>query len=155
MVERFREPIDLANSQTEVYRVGISPTFENPVLFRIAKDYNGVVLISKRISGQGGYDPGRLKQQKTRKLSNEEWNQFLKLLEAASFWNLPTDLVNSPDQKGQMTICLDGTDWLIEGHRNNKYHGVVRYCPESTEFMAVGRYLLNISGLKLKRMASY
>jgi hypothetical protein len=158
MLERFHEPSGLGDPpDSEVYRVRISPTFNNPVLFRIVKNSSGIILISKRLGGQGGYDQGQLKQEKKRTVSEQEWNHFINLLDAASFWELPTDLVNLQNEKGQveMEICLDGADWLIEGIRNAKYHGVVRYCPGSKEFMDIGRYLLGLSNLKLKRKTSY
>ena len=33
-----------------------------------------------------------------------------------------------PNQKGELTVCLDGSEWVLEGVKNGKFHAVDRYC---------------------------
>jgi hypothetical protein len=149
---RFKEAPVLAVDErdAEIYRITIIPTFYNPIKIRIEKRGSDYVLISKRLSGQGGYDAGRLKTEKRRHLRLEDWERFTDLLREAEFLEMAF-----PNEKGEMTICLDGSEWTLEGVKNGKYHVVNRYCPEVKAFQAIGLYLVERSGLRLKERELY
>src|SRR5688572_1467845 len=88
---RFKEPavLPMTDTGTEVYRLTVRPTFLKPVSIRIETRGARHVVIAKRLSGAGGYNPGRLQRETHRILEPGEWNHLLALLEAASFWTLP------------------------------------------------------------------
>jgi hypothetical protein len=145
----FKEPqIFPAPSNSEVYRVFIVPTFRHPISIRIAKTRAGYFLFAKGLSGQGGYKWGRLNRLTQRRLNQTEWQGFVDRLYASMFWTLPSnDEEPKPDEKGAVTVCLDGTSWYLEGVRGRDYQAVDRYCPASKTFKAVGLYMLKLSRL--------
>ena len=148
----FREPqiVPASPSRVEVYRVFISPTFRHPISIRVEKTAAGYFVTGKRMSGQGGYEWGHLARQTRRRVSQREWQKLLDLLYAASFWTVPSgDEEYKPNEKGEVTICLDGTDWYLEGVKGGTYQALARYCPESKAFKAVGIYMLKLSKLKI------
>lgn len=150
---RFKEPAVLptTGTGTEVYRLTVRPTFLKPVSIRIETRGARHVVVAKRLSGAGGYNPGRLQRETRRTLKREEWGQLLALLEAASFWTLPyDDPLAKPDAQGNERICLDGSRWTVEGVRRGQYHAVNRYCSEVQSFDALVYFIASVSGLGLK-----
>lgn len=153
----FHEPeiFPRPNADSETYRLLVTATFYHPLVVRIERNGNRYVLEAKWLSGQVGYDWGKLKGQKMRHLTQSEWRRLNVLLNRASFWTLPyEDKEPKPNEKGELTVCLDGTDWFLEGSAVSKYHVVDRYCPESGAFKAVGLYMVKLArlniGLRLK-----
>lgn len=154
----FNEPhiFPTPNQNTEAYRLTILPTIDNPLSIRVENIGSNYVLTAKRLSGQGGYNAGTIKQERQRRITEREWNLLLNLINEANVWKLPTDDENyEPDEKGQVTICLDGSDWFLEGVKSGDHHAVNRYCPESKSFEAIGLYLVKLSKLGVKRAALY
>ena len=150
----FKEPVVLPTDDIgrEVYRLTARPTFLKPISIRIEKRGTRYAVLAKRLSGAGGYDPGRLQRQTTRTLKPDEWDRLLALLDAAGFWTLPfDDPEDTPDEQGNERICLDGSRWTIEGVRLGQYHAVSRYCSEALRFNAVVYYIASLSGLGLNR----
>lgn len=147
-------PVDDADA--EIYRITFMPTFYHPIKIRVEKHKNDYFLIAKQLSGQGGYDAGKLKTEKRRRLRPQEWRRLLALLKAAKFWELPyLEKEPAPNEKGETTVCVDGAEWLIEGVSNAQYHAVDRYCPEVKSFEAIGLYLVKLSGLRVKARELY
>ena len=146
----FREPqiFPASNSDVETYRIFIAPTFYPALSIRVERNGKDYVLVAKYLSGQVGYDWGKLKGEKKRRVTEKEWQKLLDLLNEASFWTLPyIDKESEPNEKGQARICIDDTDWLLEGVSGGKYHVVDRYCPESKSYKAIGLYIVKLSKL--------
>lgn len=154
----FNEPLIFPTNDVnaEIYRLTITPTFDNPIAVRIQRNSGGYMLIAKRLSGQGGYDAGTIKREKKRRLSEKEWKLLLSMLEQVNFWAIPSEEEKyKPDAEGTVEICLDGSDWFLEGVRGGKYHFVNRYCPDSKPFEAIGLRLVKLSKLGVKTSALY
>lgn len=144
----FKEPQIFPDLKTkgEVYRVFVAPTFYHPISIRVEKVGDKYFLVAKRLSGQGGYKWGKLKVVERRRLSEQEWRTLLDLLSQSSFWTLNSkDKEIEPNEKGEITVCLDGTVWFLEAVKDGKYHAVYRYCPDSKSFRAVGLYMIKLS----------
>jgi hypothetical protein len=142
--------LPVTNKEAEIYRMSFLPTFYNPVKIRIEKHKNKYFIVAKRLSGQGGYDPGKLKSQKQRILKRAEWKRLITLLDSANFWKMPyLKKEAEPNSNGETTICLDGSEWVLEGVKTGKFHAVFRYCSDEKEYNAIGYYLVKISGLKI------
>jgi hypothetical protein len=144
----FREPqiVSAINARAEVYRIFIIPTFYHPLSIRIEQSGKRYVLIAKRLGGQGGYGWGTLKHERRRRLTVREWQTFLNLLRDASYWTLPTeDAEFQPNEKGEVTLCLDSTSWILEGVSDGKYHVVDRYCPARKGVKEVGLYMVRLT----------
>ncbi|MCA1594613.1 MAG: hypothetical protein LC754_18690 [Acidobacteria bacterium] len=152
-LSRFNEPqiYPAANQNIEIYRIFVSPTFSHALSIRVERKGKDYFLVAKYLSGQVGYDWGTLKGEKKRRLKEKEWQKLLDLLNRASFWTLPSeDKEPEPNEKGEVSICLDNTDWYLEGVRGGKYHVVDRYCPELRNFKAIGLYMVKLSKLDIK-----
>lgn len=73
-------------------------------------------------------------------LSERDWVEFENLLKNCSFWTMePID----------SSLGIDGSEWIIEGHKKNKYWFVNRWSPENV-FKDVGLFLIKKSELKEK-----
>jgi hypothetical protein len=149
----FREPriFPPVTPEAEVYRIFVSPTFSHALSIRVERNGKDYVLVAKYLSGQVGYGWGTLKGEKRRRLSEKEWRKLIGLSEAASFWSLPSEEKEpEPNERGEVTICLDNTGWYLEGVKDGKYHVVDRYCPDSQSFKAIGLYMVKLSKLGVK-----
>jgi len=61
-------------------------------------------------------------------------------LEIAKFWALQTE---------SNIAGNDGSEWIIEVFKNNRYHMVVRWSPDNgTDFRRIGEYLLSVSAIR-------
>jgi len=154
----FNEPpvLPFDDPDAEIYRLTFIPTFFNPIKIRVEKRKADYILIAKRLSGQGGYEVGTLKTEKRRLLKAAEWQQLIDLLTQAGFWDMPyTDKEREPNEKGELVICLDGSEWVLEGVKHGRFHAVNRYCPDVRSFQEIGRYLAKLSGLGIKERELY
>jgi len=143
-----------SSSSIEIYRIFVDPTFEHALSIRIEKEGKDHVLVAKYLSGQVGYDWGELKGEKKRRVKEKEWRKLLHLIDKASFWTLePEEKESQPNEKGEVMICLDNTQWYLEGVKDGKYHVVDRYCPDPGAFKAIGLYMVKLSNLGIKKAA--
>ena len=143
-------PID--DRDAEIYRLTVIPAFFNPIKIRVEKHKTNYLLVAKRLSGQGGFDAGTLKVAKQRKLTSAEFEHLTNLLRAANFWESPYLLPRSdePNEKGEVTVCPDGSEWVIEGSKGGRFHAINRYCDETDTLRTVVLYLVKLSRLGVK-----
>jgi hypothetical protein len=135
---------------TQSYRFLWLRSFHHPVSVRLDIKADGTALLTTRItSGAGGYDPGKLIQNRTRTISKERTDWFLNRIDESNFWKLPT--VEKMDAEG-----LDGAQWIIEGTKKGKYHVVDRWSPDKGEVRSIGlMMLLDFAKLKLLYLEVY
>ena len=79
-----------------------------------------------------------------KKKQGEKIDDYLSKL---NFWNSP-----NADPEDQHTT--DGSTWIIEGRKNNKYHYIERRNAEG-DLMVLGKYFIKLSGLKIREDAIY
>lgn len=140
------------DKQAQVYRFLYLRTFDHPIAVRaeLNKDGNGI-LVTKILSGQGGYEPGRLIKNSRRKLSKLEVENLLGLFADQEFWSTP----GYPRQPPEI-VGLDGAEWITEGVKDSKYHVVTRWSPEYGRERAFGHlFLFVLAKLKLLYMEVY
>jgi hypothetical protein len=137
----FREiPLDKPTAGVnESYRLIWFPTFDAPTAIRIWRSGENFFIVTKRLSGKGGYELGKLKSEHTRSLTAEEWNNFVNLINNRCFWNAPSVLKEIP--------ATDGGFWAFEGSRNKQYHFVERISP-SEQMKEIFRALFELTGMK-------
>jgi hypothetical protein len=128
----------------EVYRFLWLRTFHHPVFVRVERRQNEIKLFTKELNGAGGYDPGKIMREGSRNLDQTEWCEFLKLLRQADYWNLPTD---AGENNGN-----DGSQWILEGVRENRYHVVDHWTPTKGEYREAGLYLLRLAGVEIDKL---
>lgn len=120
--------------------------FHNPILVGLNITGNGMAELSvKEVDGRGGYEPGKLVTNETRRLPDDTLEWFLPFVEETKFWQLPTRVEHTH------LIGLDGADWLIEGVRNGDCHVVIRWSPKKGDyFRALGEaFLFSLADMKL------
>lgn len=113
-------PLFPAAAHRETYRFLWLRTFHHPISVRLDVHEDGTgILITKSASGAGGYAPGKLTEDRTRVLTRGEVSAFIAKAVAVHFWSLPS---YDSDRGG-----CDGSEWVIEGAKNGKYHIVGRW----------------------------
>jgi hypothetical protein len=142
-LKAMKEPSLWADSnkpEWQSYRFLWLRTFHHPIAIRLNVKNDGTgELISKVTSGAGGYEPGELIIDRTTSLSPSQVSIFLKALDKADFWNMPS-------KGGKMGN--DGAQWIIEGVKNEKYHLVDRWSPKNNTFRDAAIALTRLSNLK-------
>jgi hypothetical protein len=124
----FREPSLLRESQEgglQSYRFLWLRTFHHAVVIRVDVLNDGTgTLITKISSGEAGFgSPGRkVIDDISRSLSKAEVKSLLTLFSETHFWAIPT--AENVHETGE-----DGSDWVMEGVRDGKYHVVSRWSP--------------------------
>ncbi len=107
-LERMNEPRlpgFAKDVNADVYRIMILPTWGNPIVVRVRRRGERYSLSSRRLDGQGGYDPGKLVEAKDIELSADDSKSLAVLIQNLNFFQLPTD----DDVMGN-----DGDQWIIE-----------------------------------------
>ncbi len=99
----------------------------------------------KVCDGAGGYEPGKIIENKSKVLTIKEWNDFEASVNSINFWNLPTT------QSG--ILGTDGAQWILEGKELGKYHVVDRWSGGTIESLCLK--LLELSDLKIKQVDIY
>jgi hypothetical protein len=113
------------------YRFLWIPTFDHPVLMRIDIEDDGTAtLLTKTLSGSGGYGWGHVQTGASRSLSIEEESTLFTTLADIGFWTLPASVKNP-----YLTV-LDGTTWVIEGIREGDCHAVARHSSPLTDLFS-------------------
>ena len=130
----------------ESYRFLWLRSFHHPVAVRIWKCGTDRCISVKEADGAGGYEPGRLIVNHTRILATAEWDEFMRRLEEACYWNLPT----REDDRG-----FDGANWILEGVKGGRYHIVDRWSPQSGSYRELCLYALALSGLEVASRDQY
>jgi hypothetical protein len=129
-----------------VFRLTILPTWGNPIAVRAQRLDGEFTLFARRLDGHGGFDPGKLAEQKEAKLSPNDSKTLDSLRSDLKFFQMPID---------DHTRATDGEEWVLEGVNDGKYHVVQRWCASTCDpqkrgldpFLALCRFLVDKSTL--------
>lgn len=136
---RMNEPsLFCGDRLEESYRFLWLHVYARPVAVRVSRTKDGAELEAIELSGSGGYDPGVVTQRIKRQLLAAEWQTLEQMLARADFWRLPTR---------EERIGADGAVWVTEGRRGNTYHVVDRWWPDNPNYIALGRFFMDLSGM--------
>ena len=136
----LEEPV-LSNSlPTKIFRFTYLRSFHNPVVIGLVNENDAISIYWKVSDGAGGYDPGNLVEDKSKKLTLKEWEDFTEKINSIRFWNLPTTKTE--------LMGFDGSHWILEGKSLETYHVVDRWCGE--EISNVCKKLIELTNLKLE-----
>jgi hypothetical protein len=128
--------------EVEAYRFLRYPAFGAPVAARVFRYGNLYRLEAVVLSGTT--ETRRLlphvSRRVTRDVSREQWLSVLAKLDDVRFWQLPTI---SPG----LWTGRDGEQWIVDAHRDGRYHIVDRWMG-ADGIESVGRLLLGLAGLK-------
>jgi hypothetical protein len=142
----LKEPslFELAHDPTTYsYRFLWLRTFNNPVAIRLNVNADGTgTLIQKVTSGEAGFHPGYLTVSTSKPLTQQQTQHFLKEVQQLNFWSIPTI---DPVIGGE-----DGSEWIIEGVHDGKYHVVNRWSPGSGPIRELGLALaVELAGMNI------
>jgi len=121
------------NSSSESYRFLWLRTFHHPVAIRLDVRPDGTGALTKKVgSGSAGfpYTVRLVIENVSRPLTREQTQGFLAMLIRLGFWSLPSHI---NDQTG-----TDGSQWVIEGVKEGKYHVVDRWSPDAGAVRELG-----------------
>ena len=65
----------------ETYRFLWLRTFHHPIAIRVWRKGEERNMVFKELDGAGGYEPGKLIANRTRRLTTDEWDKFIKLIQ--------------------------------------------------------------------------
>jgi hypothetical protein len=117
------------DSSAEAYRFLWLREFKRPASIRFVAKPSGTGWFYRRMTpGQGGAQPGRLAEYGMSWSWKSRTASFLRTVEGAGFWNLPT----LADADGS-AIPACRAHWIVEGIRNGQYHVVDRCSPDQTD----------------------
>lgn len=115
----MNEPVLSDTLPTKIYRFTYLRTFHNPIVIRL-ENHNGNVSIHWKVSnGAGGYVPGEIIVNESKKLTTEEWTFIEKKIDSINFWTLPTTETK--------ILGTNGSQWILEGKYLGKYKVVNRW----------------------------
>lgn len=110
-----------SSRKIETYRLLWLRSFDPPMAFRLVINTDGTSkLVTKKTDGQGDYEPGALALNKTTQIDKRETRILLEALTRIGFWDLPTD-------EDRSELGFDGSQWIIEGVKDGKYHRIERW----------------------------
>jgi hypothetical protein len=137
-------------SKQEIYRFTWLRSFHHPTAVRVEVRPNGTGLVTWKIaSGKGGYEPGTLTTNRSRKLSKQEVRYLLNTIHQVDYWNLPTR-EKIIDEPGMVTVHLDGAQWIMEETRDGKYKIVDHWSSEKDPIKRLGILMMvDLAHIKL------
>lgn len=143
----MQEPVLKDVRNTEIYRFTYLRTSYAPIAIRIYKEGDDARIIWKTSNGRGGYEPGQLNVNRSKKLSKRQWQKFQEMLQTLDYWEMPTN-----DNR----MGFDGAHWILEGVSGNRYHVVDRWSPKLySDYAQICQYLLHLTNLRIKKKKIY
>ncbi|MGC3977797.1 MAG: hypothetical protein QM751_05900 [Paludibacteraceae bacterium] len=143
----MKEPLLFNRKITkEIYRFTWLRTFHKPICIRFEKDNDNYAITWKMLSGEGGYDPGKLLLNKSKKLTEKEWDLFKTYLKTSNFWQM---------ELGRNSMGTDGAEWILEGVTPEQYRVVTVWSPEKGDFYNVCNYLISLTDLQISNREKY
>ena len=139
-LRRMREPsTSCGQVNATVVRLLILPSWGRAKSIRVTASE----IIVKGLSGNGGYDPGRLVLHARRKVYLAERHMLARAVDDMDFWSKPT----TADEQ-----VRDGTMWVLEVRSAQRHHVVARALPtEFPEFLRTCRLMRRLGGINYPR----
>jgi hypothetical protein len=149
-LKALEEPALSDSIPAKIYRFTWLRTFHNPIVIGIENINDSITLYWKVCDGMGGYEPGKIIENKKKRLSLQDWTDFTDKIDSIDFWNLPS----KEDKLGG----VDGAQWILEGKDFRKYHFVDRWSGDirlGDKIGAICLGLINLTDLKIKEKEIY
>jgi len=120
--------------RAEVYRAVVLPAHSSPVVVRLTFEAGASGELVGKV-GKSAMNPEILAVIKTSPVSPMEINSFVRLLNEANFWSMPTVEPWDPnDRKTPQFRVMGGTDWMLEGVQAGRHHVVTRVPSKGTPY---------------------
>jgi hypothetical protein len=113
----------------ERFRLLVLPTFHPAHSYRLDVGRNGSITVRwVRLDGRGGYAPGKVARQGSRQLRPGEVRRFRSALAASKLGSVPREIANIGRFGEPLSLCVDGTQFVLEHLTANGRDYVVREC---------------------------
>jgi len=125
----------------KAYRFTYLPTFHHPRVVTLSQHGEEWIVSGRVLSGQGGYQPGKVSRSTERTLSTTEVRLLEQRLENAGVWE--------PDS-AQENRGLDGSIWLLEARNGPRYVLHEVWSPRDNTFPQYRKacaYMLELAGV--------
>lgn len=128
-----------SDSVNENYRFLWIPSFDPAVAIRVWREGDKKFLSGKIAAGEG-FTVKKSASNIRKNLTENEWEEFLKVLERSGFWSKP--LFEIDDEP-----IYDGAFYIYEGKKDRRFHEIHRFTADE-QFRELGRFLINLAEFK-------
>jgi hypothetical protein len=141
LYEAFQErPLNaMPDCVNEAYSLTWIPSFHPPVVVRVWRSGSEAFIVAKELDSSWRMEFGSIKQTNSRSLTPAEWRYFIRMLNQASYWELP--------ETADEILPNDGAMWIVEGLTSKRYHWVRRRVPNQ-QFAEICKHMIELSGLE-------
>jgi len=144
----LEEPIIYINENVTdktIYRFTCLRTFHQPFSIRIEieEKNQSAKLYFKMADGTGGYEPGQLIINEEINLNAKAIENINQIMKKNNYWKMSFKDNN---------LGFDGSEWIIEMFKDNKYHAITRWTPEKGAVYDLGKLLINLSEQKIDEL---
>ena len=129
-------PESIDQEHTKAYRVLVLAPYSSPVAVRLSVKLDGTGTLVAKV-GKTETNPEVLVVDNTLAASRAQAGTFLDLLTQSDFWSAPTI---EPWARGH--VIMGGTDWLLEGAEEGRYHVAVRTAPRPFSYKDAAVFLV-------------
>ena len=122
-------PGSSSSGVVESYRFLWLRTFDPPIAVRMDVKADGTGTVTTKVAdGQAGFPETskRVVEKRSRVLTREQTGAFLAQINRVNFWGIVTNI----DPGDAMDVQTDGSEWVLEGVKGDKYHVVARWSPD-------------------------
>lgn len=137
----LQEPVLSDSLPAKVFRFTWLRSFHNPIVIGLENINDSITLYWKVCDGAGGYEPGKIIENKSKAVTIKDWKDFIASINSIDFWNLPTTKSGF--------LGTDGAQWILEGKKLGQYHVVDRWSGGAIETVCLK--LLKLTDLKIKK----
>lgn len=152
----------LRNDQSiQVYRFLWLPSFHRPISVRLTIKADGTgSIVTRSVDSHAGLltkpksDTGKLIQDTTSVIDEEQVKEVLVQVQRLTFWSMPTEeeqAVPQSESAGRTMVRVVGTDgarWILEGLRGREYHVVDRWSPHDDAYSQLCKCLLRLGKIE-------
>ena len=136
------------DTSLQSYRFVWLRTFHHPIAIRVDVRKDGTSIVTTKVaSGAGGYRPGKLVEHKTAALTLEQTQDLVAKISLEGFWGLSAYLAEGGG--------CDGSEWIIEGSKDGKYHVVTRWSPTNGLIYELGIAFIGLAHLSIPSKEMY
>jgi hypothetical protein len=133
----FEQSLKTRQDMAASYRFTWLRSFHAPIIVRIDEGRDGVMkLTAKRLSGKGGYEPGRLDRVTSRSLTAKEGADVQRAFAAIDF---------EAFKPNPCDLGADGAEWIVEVQAGGKYRVVHQQSPQHGPILRIGMALLPLT----------
>lgn len=140
------------SANTEQFRFTWLRTFHNPIVINLSRFGGKYVVKAVRLDGYGGYEPGKIVENHSKSLTEQEYRKFSSLFENLEFSKLKTlKQLNEEaiENNGDLVIGFDGAQWIFEYSNNQYAHSIDRWSLDGGPLREIAIYLLEKSGINI------